>query len=167
MTEEIEIVEGSAGRPPTRAIRAVRHPRHDRHLWSRLRGEVDAALVNALVDRDMFPGTQQIRASLPDELRAARWMVRGQAFIARTNEGGDRQQGQEADRRLESTSSPRPERPTSVRRAEASRHRLEAEDLIEKSLQKAESVLTNLVAELQQSRLELHEARPKAPEVPL
>ncbi|HKZ25330.1 MAG TPA: hypothetical protein VJ398_06005, partial [Acidimicrobiia bacterium] len=43
---------------------------------------------NAIVDREQFLGLlEQIRAGLPDELRAARWMVRErEAFIARTNE---------------------------------------------------------------------------------
>lgn len=132
---------------------------------------------NALVDRDMFLGRlEQIRASLPDELRAARWMVRErEAFIARTNEKAREivnKAREEADRLVSESNivaEAVEEANILVRRAEgeARRIRLEAEDLIEKSLQKAESVLTNLVAELQQSRLELHEARPKAPEVPL
>ena len=43
---------------------------------------------NVLVDRDEFAGMlERLRAELPDELRAARWMVRErEAFIARTNE---------------------------------------------------------------------------------
>jgi hypothetical protein len=43
---------------------------------------------NALVDREIFlTKLEGLRASLPDELRAARWMVRErEAFISRTNE---------------------------------------------------------------------------------
>ena len=43
---------------------------------------------NAMVDREQFLGMlEKIRGDLPDELRAARWMVRErEAFIARTNE---------------------------------------------------------------------------------
>ncbi len=43
---------------------------------------------NALVDREVFlTRLETLRASLPDELRAARWMVRErEAFISRTNE---------------------------------------------------------------------------------
>ena len=47
---------------------------------------------NAMVDREQFLGMlERIRADLPDELRAARWMVRErEAFIARTNEKAGR-----------------------------------------------------------------------------
>ena len=43
---------------------------------------------NAIVDREQFLSLlERIRAGLPDELRAARWMVRErEAFISRTNE---------------------------------------------------------------------------------
>ncbi|HEX6947027.1 MAG TPA: hypothetical protein VF246_06725 [Acidimicrobiia bacterium] len=132
---------------------------------------------NALVDREMFLGRlEQIRASLPDELRAARWMVRErEAFIARTNEKAREivnKAREEADRLVSESNivaEAVEEANILVRRAEgdARRIRLEAEDLIEKSLQRAESVLGGLVAELQHARMELHEARPKPPEVPL
>ncbi|MEX1270995.1 MAG: hypothetical protein WEB55_00935, partial [Acidimicrobiia bacterium] len=44
--------------------------------------------ANVLVDRDEFLSMlHRMRAALPDELRAARWMVRErEAFVARTNE---------------------------------------------------------------------------------
>ncbi|HSM43679.1 MAG TPA: hypothetical protein VK969_01540, partial [Acidimicrobiia bacterium] len=43
---------------------------------------------NVLVEREVFlTKLETLRASLPDELRAARWMVRErEAFISRTNE---------------------------------------------------------------------------------
>ena len=46
--------------------------------------------ANVLVDRDEFLSMlHRMRAALPDELRAARWMVRErEAFVARTH-GGD------------------------------------------------------------------------------
>lgn len=132
---------------------------------------------SALVDRDMFLSRlEQLRASLPDELRAARWMVRErEAFIARTNEKAREivsKARDEADKLVSESSivaEAVEEANILVRRAEgdARRLRLEAEDHIEKSLQKVESVLTGLAGEVQRSRQELHEARPKAPEVPL
>lgn len=180
MTEEIEIVEGSAEQTPDPAGRPEPSDILDMidDLLVHLHEAKSMPLSsNALVDRDMFLGRlEQIRASLPDELRAARWMVRErEAFIARTNEKAREivnKAREEADRLVSESNivaEAVEEANILVRRAEgeARRIRLEAEDLIEKSLQKAESVLTYLVAELQQSRLELHEARPKAPEVPL
>ncbi|MFO7298734.1 MAG: hypothetical protein DIU67_000895 [Actinomycetes bacterium] len=132
---------------------------------------------NALVDRELFlDRLERIRASLPDELRAARWMVRErEAFIARTNEKAREivtKAREEADRLVSEhniVAEAVEEANILVRRAEgeARRIRLEAEDLIEKSLQKAESTLAGLMAEIQRARAELHEARPKPPEVPL
>jgi len=44
--------------------------------------------TNVLVDKETFLGMlHRLRLELPDELRAARWMVRErEAFVARTNE---------------------------------------------------------------------------------
>ena len=91
MTEEIEIVEGSAEQTPDPAGRPEPSDILDMidDLLVHLHEAKSMPLSsNALVDRDMFLGRlEQIRASLPDELRAARWMVRErEAFIARTNE---------------------------------------------------------------------------------
>jgi hypothetical protein len=56
-----------------------------------------------------------------------------------------------------------------VRRAEGEsrRLRLEAEDEIERKLQKMEHLLTELTAQVQNSRAEFHQARPRPPEVPI
>jgi hypothetical protein len=56
-----------------------------------------------------------------------------------------------------------------VRRAEgdARRLRLEMEDEIEKKLQDVEGLLSRLLGEVQSARSELHQARPKSPDVPL
>ena len=133
--------------------------------------------TNALVDRELFLGKlETLRASLPDELRAARWMVRErEAFIARTNEKSreiiDRAR-QEADSLVAETNIVKEaveEANILVRRAEgeARRLRLEAEDDVESNLQKLEHLLVDLASQVQESRAELHRARPKPPEVPL
>ena len=133
--------------------------------------------TNALVDRDVFlTKLETLRASLPDELRAARWMVRErEAFIARTNEKAREiidKARLEADALVEDSSIVKEaveEANILVRRAEgeARRLRLEAEDDIETKLQKMEHLLVDLTAQIQGSRAELHQARPKPPEVPI
>jgi hypothetical protein len=131
----------------------------------------------ALVDREMILGMlEQLRAGLPDELRAARWMVRErEAFIARTNEkareivGNARTEADELVGDSNIVAEAVEEANILVRRAEgdARRLRLEAEDYIEKSLQKVEHLLTGIVSQIQSARDELHQARPKPPEVPI
>jgi vacuolar-type H+-ATPase subunit H len=56
-----------------------------------------------------------------------------------------------------------------VRRAEGDsrRLRLETEDDVERKLQKLEHLLVELTAQVQTSRAEFHQARPKPPEVPI
>ena len=132
---------------------------------------------NVLVDRDAFlTKLETLRSSLPDELRAARWMVRErEAFIARTNEKSreiiDRAR-EEADTLVSESNIVKEaveEANILVRRAEgdARRLRLESEDEIERKLQKMEHLLMELTTQVQASRAELHQARPKPPEVPL
>lgn len=132
---------------------------------------------NVLVDRDQFLGMlERLRADLPDELRAARWMVRErEAFIQRTNEKAreivDRAR-EEADQLVSDSNITKEaveEANILVRRAEgdARRMRLETEDEIEKKLQDIEGLLSRLLAEVQAARSELHQARPKAPDVPV
>jgi vacuolar-type H+-ATPase subunit H len=132
---------------------------------------------NVLVDRDEFLGMlERIRASIPDELRAARWMVRErEAFIARTNEKArelvDRAR-KEADQMVSDSNivaEAVEEANALVRRAEgeARRIRLETEDEIERKLQRVESLLGEVTAQVQEARAELHRARPKPPEVPI
>ena len=180
MTEEIETVDSG---PETVAQAGGRHESTDildiiDDLMVHLHEAKSMPLSSsALVDRDMFLSRlEQLRASLPDELRAARWMVRErEAFISRTNEKAREivtKAREEADELVAESSivaEAVEEANILVRRAEgeARRMRLEAEDHIEKSLQKVESELTGLASEVQRSRQELHEARPKAPEVPL
>ncbi|MFZ0015573.1 MAG: hypothetical protein WAL25_15825 [Acidimicrobiia bacterium] len=132
---------------------------------------------NALVDREVFlTRLETLRASLPDELRAARWMVRErEAFISRTNEKSREivdNARKEADALVAESNivaEAVEEANILVRRAEGEsrRLRLEAEDEIERKLQKMEHLLTELTAQVQNSRAEFHQARPRPPEVPI
>lgn len=132
---------------------------------------------NVLVDRDAFLSRlEKIRASLPDELRAARWMVRErEAFIARTNEKAREivdNAREEADSLVSESNIVKEaveEANILVRRAEgdARRLRLETEDEIERKLQKLEHLLVELTSQVQGSRAEYHQARPKPPDVPV
>ncbi|MGA7097364.1 MAG: hypothetical protein WB245_07330 [Acidimicrobiia bacterium] len=132
---------------------------------------------NAIVDREQVLGLlERIRAELPDELRAARWMVRErEAFIARTNEKSremvDRAR-KEADQLVADSNivaEAVEEANILVRRAEgdARRLRLETEDEIEKKLQRVEVILNEAMTQIQNAREELHQARPKPPDVPI
>lgn len=132
---------------------------------------------NALVDRENFLDLlERLRAILPDELRAARWMVRErEAFIARTNEKAreivDRARS-EADELVSDSNivaEAVEEANILVRRAEgeARRLRLETEDEIDKNLQRVEALLADVMGQVHTAREELHQSRPKAPEVPV
>lgn len=132
---------------------------------------------NALVDRELFlTKLETLRASLPDELRAARWMVRErEAFIARTNEKAREIVGfarTEADALVADSNivaEAVEEANILVRRAEGDsrRLRLETEDDVDRKLMKLEHLLVELISQVQTSRAEFHQARPKPPEVPI
>ena len=82
-----ERLEGPRDRPSRRKQRE--HLRDPRAAHRRgVRGEVSSLSGNVLIDRDqVLERLQKIQAELPNELRAARSMVRErEAFIARTNE---------------------------------------------------------------------------------
>lgn len=132
---------------------------------------------NAMVDREFFLGQlERIRAELPDELRAARWMVRErEAFISRTNEKAreivDRARS-EADELVSDSNivaEAVEEANILVRRAEgeARRLRLETEDDIEKKLQRLETLVGEMMGQIRIARDELHQARPRPPDVPV
>ncbi len=113
---------------------------------------------------------------LPEELRAARWMVRErEAYIARTNENA-REMLTKARERSEQlvaesyiVSEAVEEANTLVRNAEreAERIRLEAEDVAERALSESEAVLGELLRFVHESRAALHEPLPPADEVPI
>ena len=132
---------------------------------------------NVMVDRELFLGMlEKIRADLPDDLRAARWMVRErEAFISRTNEkareiiGRARKEADELVSDDNIVAEAVEEANILVRRAEAEsrRLRLESEDELEKELQRLEGVLGEVLQRVQRSRNEFHQARPAPPEVPI
>jgi hypothetical protein len=132
---------------------------------------------NVLVEMELFLGLlEKLRSELTDELRGARWMVRErEAFISRTNEKAReiiekaRAEADELVSESNITKEAVEEANILVRRAEgeARRMRLETEDEIEQNLQEAENLLSRLLSTVKNSRNELHQARPKPPDVPL
>lgn len=133
--------------------------------------------TNVLVEKDVFTEMlERLRSELPDELRAARWMVRErEAFIARTNERAHEiiERAKSESRRLVSESYVLAEAVEEanilVRRAEgeARRLRLEAEDEIERQLEEIEGLMAELLTRTHAAREELHRSRPAPPDVPL
>lgn len=132
---------------------------------------------NVLIDRDWITERlQKLQADLPNELRAARWMVRErEAFIARTNERAKEimDRAQSESRRMVSDnhilSEAVEEANILVRRAEgdARRLRLESEDEIDGHLSRIETLLTELLGRVHFARDEFHKARPKSPLPPI
>ena len=113
---------------------------------------------------------------LPEELRAARWMVRErESYVARTNEKA-REVIAKAKQRSDELLSESyiveeavAEANALVRNAEneARRIRLEAEDRAERRLAEAEAVLGKMLNDIRAARAQLHESLPVAPEVPV
>ncbi|MCZ6461242.1 MAG: hypothetical protein O6705_03270, partial [Actinobacteria bacterium] len=120
---------------------------------------------------EMLDNLSKIQKELPEELRAARWMVRErEAYIARTNETA-RGVFAEAKKRSDELVSESyivqeavEEANTLVRNAEgeARRIRLESEDFAERHLAEAEQVLGELLRYVREARAELHQALPPA-----
>lgn len=133
--------------------------------------------ANVLIDKELFLSMlHRLREELPDELRAARWMVRErEAFIARTNERAKEivDRAKSESHRLVSESyvlaEAVEEANVLVRRAEgeARRLRLEAEDEIEATLEKVEALMAELLTKVHNAREDLHSSRPAPPDVPL
>ncbi len=131
---------------------------------------------NVMLDREqMLLRLERLKDILPEELRAARWMVRErESFIAKTNEQAKtlHQRAQDEAKRLVSESNivaeAVEEANALVRRAEGEsrRIRLEAEDLAEDRLEHLEVLFGNLLRQIREARAEFHTARPPEPEVP-
>ena len=129
------------------------------------------------VDRNTFLAKlQELQAALPEELRAARWMVRQRAtYVARTNERAKEvlDRAKELSQTMVSESSIVQEAVEEsnrlVRNAEreAERIRLEAEDDAETRLAELEAVLLEMTDYVQQARAQLHESLPPPPDVPI
>lgn len=125
---------------------------------------------------EMLDNLSRIQKELPEELRAARWMVRErEAYIARTNETA-RGVFAEAKKRSDELVSESyivqeavEEANALVRNAEgeARRIRLESEDFAERHLAEAEQVLGELLRYVREARAELHQSLPPAPEPPI
>ena len=143
---------------------------------------------NVMVNQDEFLDQLHMAAEeLPEEIRAARWMVRErESYISRTNEKARDvivlaqddsarliADAQEESARLVSQNyvvqEAVEEANTLVRHAEneARRIRLEAEDYAERHLAEAETVLGELYRYVTEARAELHKALPPAEAPPI
>jgi cell division septum initiation protein DivIVA len=125
---------------------------------------------------DTLDTLARVQKELPEELRAARWMVRErEAYIARTNEkareviAGAKHRSDELVSESYIVQEAVEEANTLVRNAEgeARRIRLEAEDFAERHLAEAEQVLGELLRYVREARAELHQALPPSPEPPI
>lgn len=123
-----------------------------------------------ILDREQMLQTLEIlQDRLPDELRAARWMVRERdSFVARTNERVRdlvQRARRKADEMVSDTniiSEATEQANILVRRAEdqANRVRLEAEDYADDRLQRLEGLLSRVLDQVREVRDELRQPRP-------
>jgi len=130
---------------------------------------------NVMLDREvLLEMLYRLRDDLPEELRAARWMVRErEAFVARTNESAremlDRARNQSEELISESyivkEAVDEANAMTRHAEAEATRIRLEAEDYSEQAMEQTEAVLADLLAQVRERRAELRQARHSNPEL--
>jgi hypothetical protein len=129
------------------------------------------------IDReDLISRLHDLQEMLPEELRAARWMVRQrETYVARTNEKARTMLAKAKSKSEELVSDSHivteavEEANRLVRNAEkeAERIRLEAEDHAERRLSEAEAILGELLRYVQESRAELHESLPAPVEAPV
>lgn len=129
------------------------------------------------VDRDeLLAKLHEVQRALPEELRAARWMVRQrETYVARTNEKARSMLARAKEKSEEMVSESHivqeavEEANRLVRNAEkdAERIRLEAEDYAERHLAEAETVLGELIRYVQDARAALHETLPVTEEAPV
>ncbi len=143
---------------------------------------------NVLVNKAAFiTNLERILSLLPEEVRAARWMIREQeAFVARANEKSKEimsQTNQKAHAIMENArhqadlmvsqsnivAEAVEEANILVRNAEGEgrRIRLQAEDYSEDRLVQLEHLFGNLVRQVRETRSEFHQARPAAGDVPI
>jgi hypothetical protein len=124
---------------------------------------------NVMLDRELLLDMlYRLRDDLPEEMRAARWMVRErETFVARTNEKAREMLERARERSDELVSESYivkeavDEANVLVRHAEAeaTRIRLEAEDYSEQAFEQTEAVLADLLSQVRRARAELHQAR--------
>lgn len=132
---------------------------------------------NVMINQEeILDRLHQAVEELPEELRAARWMVRErESYIARTNEKAQELVNQARDESKQLVSENYvvqeavEEANALVRNAEseARRIRLEAEDYAERHLAEAEMVLGELYRYVTEARAELHKALPPADPPPV
>ncbi len=132
---------------------------------------------NVMLGRDDFVDRlRDLQQALPEELRAARWMVRQrETYIARTNEKArevlakaqQRSEQLVADNYIVAEAVEEANRLVRNAETQAERIRLEAEDYAERHLAEAEAVLGELLRYVQESRAELHRALPPEPGPPI
>jgi len=111
---------------------------------------------------------EKVNPVYPEEMRAARWMVRErESFVARTNEKARelleraKQRSDELVTESYIVKEAVDEANALVRQAEgeATRIRLEAEDYSEQAFEQTEGVLADLLSQVRRFRGELHQAR--------
>ena len=143
---------------------------------------------NVLVDKAAFiTNLERIRSLLPEELRAARWMIREQAaYVSRTNEkskeildrtnqsahsvlGDARSRADELVSQSNIVAEAVEEANILVRNAEGESRsiRLQAEDYSEDRLVQLEHLFGNLLRQVRDTRSEFHQARPAGTEAPI
>lgn len=132
---------------------------------------------NVMINQEeILDRLHQAIEDLPEELRAARWMVRErEAYIARTNEKARdllikaREESEQLVSENYIVQEAVEEANSLVRHAESEgrRIRLEAEDFAERHLSEAESVLGELYRYITEARAELHKALPPAEPPPV
>ena len=123
-----------------------------------------------IVDREqMLQTLEMLRDRLPEELRAARWMVRErETFVARTNERvrelvqRARHKADELIAQTNIIAEATEQANILVQRAEEQGHRirLEAEDYAEDRLQRLEVLLSRVLDQVREVRSELRLASP-------
>lgn len=125
---------------------------------------------NVVVDRDqMLEMLHMLRDRLPDEIRAARWMVRErETFVSRINEQARnlaakaRAKANELVAESNIVAEATEEANILVRRAEDDAHRirLEAEDYMNDRLERLEGLLARLLNQTRTMRAELYQSLP-------
>ena len=123
-----------------------------------------------IIDRQqMLQTLEMLQERLPEEMRAARWMVRErETFVARTNERVRdlvQKARRKADEMISDTNiiaEATEEANILVRRAEDHSHRirLEAEDYVEDRLERLENLLARVLDQIRTMRTELRQTRP-------
>ena len=171
--------------PPQQAKPAAKPPPTPgqlQELVDELIGTVEQARTvplsgNVMLSRDeLLRMLYRLRDEMPEELRAARWMVRErEAFVSRTNEKARelmetarlRSQEMVGDHYIVKEAVEEANKLVRQAEGESRRTRLEAEDFAERKLAEAETVLGELLQEVRAARSELHRARPAPPEPPV